>query len=225
MQNREINKGRSRHLYRVLAPWYNQLHHLQTLWADTLHRRRVASLVEAHKLSICLDIGCGTGLSIIELARVNSKFRIIGLDHSESMLAQANRQILRADLKDRINLVLGSAEDMPFAEEVFDTVTSTYCLGGIARELKALIEIARILQTEGMICLAEMTAPLEVNSRLRKWIHKTLIEPLIISFWEFRDLDLSQLLESAGFDIEFSEYRNDRLLGSTMIVRGRKHSS
>ena len=203
----KINESRSLRLYGRVARRYEMLHHLQTLWADTLHRKLVASRAQLDYASTCLDIGCGTGLSIIELAQ---------------LYPVAYTNLARLGLLGRIHLIEGRAEAMPFEGQSFDAVTSIYGLGGVARIDEAISEVSRILVPGGVACFGEMSAPPDSSSRLARWIHKRLVEPWIRHFWEFRDLDLHVLLREAGFLVELSEYHRHRLLGSMTLVKARK---
>jgi SAM-dependent methyltransferase len=56
-----------------------------------------------------LDIGCGPGLTLIELARGNPDFIGYGLDMNPHMLALGRRRVQAAGLSDRITLVEGDA--------------------------------------------------------------------------------------------------------------------
>lgn len=217
-----INESRSLRLYGSVARHYELLHHVQTLWADTLHRKLVASRAQLDSASTCLDIGCGTGLSIIELAQLYPELQITGLDASSEMLDVAHTNLARLGLLGRIHLIEGRAEAMPFEGQSFDAVTSTYGLGGVAHIDEAISEVSRILVPGGVACFGEMSAPPDSSSRLARWIHKRLVEPWIRHLWEFRDLDLHVLLREVGFLVELSEYHRHRLLGSMTLVKARK---
>jgi hypothetical protein len=62
---------------------------------------------------ICIDIGCGTGVLDIELAK-RSKLTIIGLDIDAEMKPLFDKQVGEAGFQDRIRFVAGDAQDLPF---------------------------------------------------------------------------------------------------------------
>ncbi|HUV02337.1 MAG TPA: class I SAM-dependent methyltransferase [Desulfobacteria bacterium] len=68
-----------------------------------------------------LDIGCGTGLPTMELARL-SNGQIIGLDICQPDLDELHRKIEAADLSDRVKPVNSSLFEMDFPDESFDIV-------------------------------------------------------------------------------------------------------
>jgi len=66
------------------------------------------------KLDICLDVACGTGLLTEALLNISEK--VIGLDNSEGMLSQANEN-------ERINYILGEAEDLSVVKGFVDLIS------------------------------------------------------------------------------------------------------
>ena len=103
----------------------------------------------------------------------------------------------------------------------YDAALSAYGLGGVSNIHAAILEIRRVLRPNGVICFGEMTAP-PTSCRVRRWIHKWMVEPWIKHFLEFRDLPLAQLASEAGFRLDLEEYYSDRLFGSMTLVRGAK---
>jgi len=74
-----------------------------------------------------LEIGVGSGLN---LPLYGDQARpVIGLDPSERLLSTARRRA--ADLGIGIELLLGSATDIPFADATMDTVVMTWTLCSI----------------------------------------------------------------------------------------------
>lgn len=97
-----------------------------------------------------LDVATGTGrLPRFLLAEPTFRGRVVGLDASAGMLAQA-RHIL-AGLDDRVALVRGSAIDLPFADNAFAAVTCLEALEFLPDDAAALREMARVLQPGGTL--------------------------------------------------------------------------
>jgi ubiquinone/menaquinone biosynthesis C-methylase UbiE len=106
-----------------------------------------------------LDLGCGVGRDTTTLSESNPK--IIGADaaHSGLMLAKERNPSLR--------LVEADARQLPFRDEYFDGI---YCFGLLHEfvgerakgdVLKVMQEIARTLQTGGLLVLATLAGELE----------------------------------------------------------------
>ena len=68
-----------------------------------------------------LDVGCGSGISTLELAKL-SNGAIVALDIDESVLNQLRERFHKAGLSDRIETRHGSLLDMDFPEASFDII-------------------------------------------------------------------------------------------------------
>jgi ubiquinone/menaquinone biosynthesis C-methylase UbiE len=94
-----------------------------------------------------LDIGCGSGVPTMELARL-SNGEIIGLDIDQSALDTLAEKILQAGLSDRVKTIRRSVLDMDFEKESFDIIWSEGCIHVIGFE-KGLREWRRLLKPNG----------------------------------------------------------------------------
>ena len=94
----------------------------------------------------------------IELVRQRG-CRVVGLDQSEGMLASARRRIDDARLADRIQLVAGSADQLPFPDRSFDALTFTYLLRYVEDPAATLAELARVVRPGGAIAGLEFGLP------------------------------------------------------------------
>jgi ubiquinone/menaquinone biosynthesis C-methylase UbiE len=83
-------------------------------------RKAFQMLPELDKPAI-LDIGCGTGVPTLELARL-SNGQIIGLDISEPLLDELTKKIEAAGLSNRVKTVKTSLFEMDFPDESFDLI-------------------------------------------------------------------------------------------------------
>ncbi|PJG57836.1 malonyl-ACP O-methyltransferase BioC [Aeromonas cavernicola] len=90
-----------------------------------------------------LDLGCGTGFFLPQLA--NRCDELVGLDLAPGMLAQA---ALRGG---RAQLVCGDAERLPFADNTFDWVFSSLTLQWCERPAQAFRELLRVVKPGGQI--------------------------------------------------------------------------
>jgi len=102
-----------------------------------------------------LDVGCGSGVPTMELARL-SKAEIVGLDINQPLLDRLARKIEKAGLSDRVKTVKCSMLDMDFPDESFDIIWaegSTFIIGFE----KALKEWRRFLKPKGFLIAHEMT--------------------------------------------------------------------
>jgi SAM-dependent methyltransferase len=96
-----------------------------------------------------LDVGCGPGHLAIRLAR-DLDLEVTALDLDPAMIAQAIKNANRLmPAADRPVLVVGSVDYLPFADETFDVVVSTFSSHHWANPKVGLTEIGRVLRPGG----------------------------------------------------------------------------
>lgn len=100
-----------------------------------------------------LDVGCGTGSLTAEMASLVSKNGLVhGIDYSADLLAIAHQ---RCNAINQIKLSQASAEELPVADNSFDTVTCTQVLLYVENADKAIQELYRVLKPGGRIAIIE----------------------------------------------------------------------
>jgi len=102
-----------------------------------------------------LDIGCGSGVPTVELARL-SQGEIIGIDIHQPSLDKLTRKIEEAGLSDRIKAVNCSMFNMDFGDENFDIIWAEGSIWIIGFE-RGLKEWRRLLKPKGFLVVHEMT--------------------------------------------------------------------
>jgi len=98
-----------------------------------------------------LDVGCGSGVPTMELARL-SNGEIIGLDVNQDFLDVLARKIENAELSDRVKAVNCSIFDMEFPDESFDIIWSEGSIYVIDFK-KGLQEWKRFLKPNGFMVI------------------------------------------------------------------------
>jgi ubiquinone/menaquinone biosynthesis C-methylase UbiE len=104
-----------------------------------------------------LDICCGTGSVITAFGKRYPDTVLVGYDFSHGMLRKAQEKSAAS----RAVYVEGDAAQLPFPDDSFDVVTCShalYELKGEARE-KALKEMSRVMQPDGLVLLMEHEVP------------------------------------------------------------------
>jgi ubiquinone/menaquinone biosynthesis C-methylase UbiE len=103
-----------------------------------------------------LDIGTGSGLLAIELAKQRgSELAIVGIDISSNMVGQAVKNINAASLQDKITFINGTASSLPFNTETFDIVISYASLHHWFDPVAVFNEIERVTKKDGCILIRE----------------------------------------------------------------------
>ena len=96
-----------------------------------------------------LDIGCGSGVSTLELAKLSCG-NVIGIDIDKPALEKFARRIKETGLTNRIQVINCSMFDMDFPEESFDIVWAEGSIYAIGFE-RGLREWKRLLKSSGFM--------------------------------------------------------------------------
>lgn len=99
-----------------------------------------------------LDVGCGTASLITLLARDTAAERLVGLDFSAVMAARAAEKVADSE---KLHIVNGDAERLPFADETFDLVTCCNSFHHYPHQAGAVAEFRRVLRPGGRLILVD----------------------------------------------------------------------
>lgn len=110
-----------------------------------------------------LDVACGNGHASLAAARRYGE--VTGLDYVPALLERA-RERAKAE-RAEIRFVEGDAEAMPFADQSFDAVLSTYGVMFAPDQERAARELTRVCVSGGKIGLASWTPEGMVGEMLK----------------------------------------------------------
>lgn len=169
--------------------------------------RHLAAQLPARPGLLVLDLGCGPGVSAIEVARARPDVRVIGLDLAPRMLAQARRRVRTAGLSaGQVLLVRADAAHLPFRSGVVDAATGHSFLYLVPDRAATLAESRRVLGPGGRLVLMEpharparLRTVLGVSRDPRHLISVALWRPFSRLHGRFTAATLTATLEQAGF--------------------------
>ncbi|NVM05202.1 MAG: class I SAM-dependent methyltransferase [Candidatus Helarchaeota archaeon] len=101
-----------------------------------------------------LDIGCGSGMQTIEIAKL-TEGKIIALDIHEPFLNRLEKRAIKEGVSKKIEAVKGTMLAMDFEENSFDLIWSEGALYFLGFE-KGLKEIKRFLKQGGYVVVSEL---------------------------------------------------------------------
>jgi demethylmenaquinone methyltransferase/2-methoxy-6-polyprenyl-1,4-benzoquinol methylase len=116
---------------------------------------------EAH----VLDVATGTG-AVAEQLVLRRRCAVTGIDQSPDMLEAARQRILARGLLQRVDLIEGQAERLPFEDGIFDALTVSYLLRYVDDPPAVLRELARVVRPGGTIASLEFGVPPAAPARL-----------------------------------------------------------
>jgi S-adenosylmethionine-diacylgycerolhomoserine-N-methlytransferase len=132
-----------------------------------------------------LEIGCGTGWNLIEIARTYPDASLYGFDVSEVMLETASRKIAKAGLRSRITLAAGDATAFSghhmFGVRSFDRIVGSYVLSMIPDWTAAVVRSVAHLTPSGSVHIVDfgqasgLPAPIRVG--LHAWLENFDVTP------------------------------------------------
>ena len=105
-------------------------------------------------MSQVLEAGCGVGAQTITLARNSPDAHIISVDISESSVAEAKKKIEEAGFTN-VSFQQGDIFNLPFKPESFDHIFVCFVLEHLARPVKALKCLKKLLKLGGTITVIE----------------------------------------------------------------------
>ena len=155
----------ARNLFAPLGPTYDRVGGLLSFGQDPRWRSFLVSRIEAKPQDVILDVACGTAAVAIELVR-RYGCTVVGVDQSRGMIDTGRRRVERAGLAEKIDLVEGRAEQLPFEAEAFDALTFTYLLRYVDEPAETLQELARVVRPGGRIASLEFHVPGRQPERL-----------------------------------------------------------
>jgi demethylmenaquinone methyltransferase / 2-methoxy-6-polyprenyl-1,4-benzoquinol methylase len=141
-----------------IAPSYDFLNHALSMGIDIRWRRKAIKMLQAYKPEIVLDIATGTGDFALEAVRLQPK-QIIGLDISAGMLDVGRKKIAKKGHEDKIEMIIGDSEDLPFEDNSIGAITVGFGARNFEHLEVGLGEILRVLQPGHAAVILEPAVP------------------------------------------------------------------
>jgi ubiquinone/menaquinone biosynthesis C-methylase UbiE len=199
-----LQKEVLRGVYDRSAGRYDRLHALLTLASD----RRGREIIVEKAVSTgdrVLDSGAGTGSTALAAAvRAGDSGRVVLFDLSDEMLDVARTKAAQAGLADRLSFRAGDMTALPFEDDSFDAVLSTYSLCPLYDPARGALEMLRVVRPGGKIGIAHSVDP---QNALVRWLGGRIEA----AAWHFPSISLGcrsvtvlPTLEEAGGRVLFS---------------------
>lgn len=136
--------------------------------ADTVHPLEYAFHIFGDvKGKTILEYGCGDGVNTVLLA--NRGARVIALDLSPELIAVAKQRLLKHGITTGVDLIVGSAHNLPLPDNSIDVVFGIAILHHLDLELSSN-EIQRVLKQNALAIFQEPVR----NSPLLRFVRKLI---------------------------------------------------
>jgi len=146
-------------MFDAIAPRYDLVNRVISLGIDQSWRRKTVRSLALGQGSRVLDIATGTADLALLVATSVPSATVVGLDPSAGMLGVGRTKVAERGLGERIELVEGGAESLPFDDRSFDAVCIAFGIRNVPDRGRALSEMARVTKPGGRIAVLELSEP------------------------------------------------------------------
>ena len=176
----EQQKSRAvQEMFTAIAPRYDFLNRLLSLGIDQQWRQFVGRRLADLDHPQVLDVACGTADLSLAIRKGNRQAKVVGLDFSVQMLTLAQEKIRQLSEADGLDLLAGSAEDLPFADQSFDALTIAFGIRNVIDRPRALREFCRVMKPGARLVILEFSLPDQFLLRALYRLYFLKILPLI----------------------------------------------
>jgi demethylmenaquinone methyltransferase/2-methoxy-6-polyprenyl-1,4-benzoquinol methylase len=146
-------------MFDAIAARYDLVNRVISLGVDQSWRKKTVRSLNLAEGARVLDLATGTADLALMIASKLESAKVVGLDPSSAMLAVGKRKIDKKGLAERISLVQGDAEALPFPDRSFDGVSIAFGIRNVPNRGRALREMARVTRPGGRIAILELSEP------------------------------------------------------------------
>ena len=164
-------------LFDRIAGTYDGLNHVLSLNIDKRWRRRAIRMLKPAEQ--VLDVAIGTADLTNEILRQGKAQYVTGIDLSRGMMAIGEQKVAKRGYAPQVQFDYGSAQQMPYVDASFDTVTCAYGVRNFANMDEGLSEMYRVLRTGGELMVLEFSYPTNPVIRWSYDLYFTHILPFI----------------------------------------------
>lgn len=158
---RLTNKGeRIREMFDSIAPRYDFLNRLLSLGIDRRWRKFAVQQIKVAESGRILDVATGTADVALQIAaQTPPSVTVTGIDFSPQMIELGKEKVTGSPYAARIALQVAPCEDIPFADDTFDSATIAFGIRNVVDRLAGLQEMRRVLKPGGRVVILEFSNP------------------------------------------------------------------
>lgn len=128
-----------------------------SLWSSYFGKVLLDHVPIRKEISV-LDVGCGAGFPLFELAnRMDASCSLTGIDTWKAAVERANWKKDHHQLLPGVEIILGDAANMPFEDQSFDLLTCNLGINNFEEPASVVKECHRVLKRGGRFCLTTNT--------------------------------------------------------------------
>jgi ubiquinone/menaquinone biosynthesis C-methylase UbiE len=117
-------------------------------------RRLALDMLDVRAGAHVLDVGCGSGNAVRELAeRAGPTGSVVGLDRSAVMISEARKRLSNSGMP--VDFLQGDVFNMEFPSQSFDRVRADRVFIHLKKPASALGEMVRVLKDDGRVAICD----------------------------------------------------------------------
>lgn len=140
-----------------IADRYDRLNRIMSFGMDRSWRDKLVRAMRIPVNANVLDVATGTADVAIAIADKHADAHVVGLDPSGNMLDVGRGKIVAYG--ERIRLVQGDAQALPFADGAFDAACISFGIRNVPDRAKGLAEMTRVVKPGGRVVVLELGEP------------------------------------------------------------------
>ncbi len=153
-----VPKSESWKMFNEISPQYDFLNRILSLGMDMRWRREILRFLSDQPNQTVLDLATGTADVPLVLLEANSNVsKAVGIDLAEKMLEQGRLKIAQKGLEEKIKLLKGDINSLPFSDNIFDCVTISFGIRNVPDPKKVLAQMLRVLRPGGRALILEFS--------------------------------------------------------------------
>lgn len=141
-----------------IAHRYDFLNRSLSMGVDIIWRKKAIAQLKPIAPKSILDVATGTGDFALEAMSLNPD-KVTGVDISVGMLELGKEKIAKKNLSDKIEMVVGDSENLPFEDNTYDAATVAFGVRNFENLQKGLADINRVLRPGGKLVVLELSTP------------------------------------------------------------------
>jgi len=145
-------------MFDQIAQRYDLLNRILSMGMDRGWRRALVAALEPADGEV-LDVATGTADVALAIAKHYPEASVVGLDPSKGMLDVGNKKVSSAGLEERVRLIEGDAQAMPFNDDQFAASCIAFGIRNVPDRDLGLAEMVRCTRPGGPVVVLELGEP------------------------------------------------------------------
>ena len=155
-----VPKSQSWQMFNDISARYDFLNHFLSFGLDRRWRKKLASFLPPKNNQRVLDLATGTADTLLAFLKYNSNVgSAVGIDLADQMLEIGRAKVEQKKLQDKVILQHSDANQIPFENQSFDTVSIVFGIRNVVDPMIVLKEMSRVLKSGGRALVLEFSLP------------------------------------------------------------------